>query len=467
MTARRRAPAVSMSERINALLDLDEVFELGKLIPEGAPCGRPRIFPSYMYDLYAGLISVFTSSSRVETELGSGDLWDRICAAVQARFPTEPSMWLPPHTPMRRCHYSYLRNRYLAEDKILQELSAAFSAASAGRAQQLGLCDPEGAGSLTHPSLERLLYADGKVVTPLYKAKPGTLHVDTATGEIREKRSDPDAHLHVTGSGEMAYGNKFVLMSIRLAAPHSRIVLGVASVPTVGGEVAVAMETLRYLAPLVPGAQGLLYDGAMHGVHMRVVLSDFGIIPVVPVTALSGGRRQRKPRVEKVVRVEAQVVSTPAGTETLQLYSCMGAIGLGELDECGEVVFRRLERVKVRRLANKGGTYRWYVEYLLPADKGGGVVRVRIDTTAEDDARRFNRSEHVRAIPTDDPDWARLYSRRSDAESINRALDDTLWLRRAHAKGRHRQLFELIGFALMTNAIAVARHGQSALSRAG
>ncbi|MGI8686289.1 MAG: hypothetical protein ACR2MO_14575 [Acidimicrobiales bacterium] len=144
----------------------------------------------------------------------------------------------------------------------------------------------------------------------------------------------------------------------------------------------------------------------------------------------------------------------------------LNTIGLGETDELGEVVFCRLDRVQVRRRANRDGTYRFYVDYRLPPEKGGGIVRVRLDTTDEDTARKLNRTEYVRAIPTDDDDWARLYPRRSDAESINRALDDTLWLRRAHSKGRKRQLFELMGFALMTNALAVYRHGRSALARA-
>ena len=266
----------------------------------------------------------------------------------------------------------------------------------------------------------------------------------------------------------MAYGNKFVLVNARKPEPHARIILDVSSVPDPGGEAAVALDALRSVAPLLPGAQGVLYDGAFRGTHNRVVLADLGLLPIVPVTAKSGGKRLRKPREERLVLIEAQVVSTPAGSEKVQLFAQMGAIGLGELDETGEVVFRRLERVAVKRRVNRGnGRYRWYVEYRLPADKGGGIARVRLDTTTQDDARKLNRSEYVRGIPTDDPDWFRLYPRRSDAESINRALDDTLWLRRAHSKGRVRQLFELMGFALMTNALAVYRHGKGALSRTG
>lgn len=467
MTARRRAPAVPRSEYVAAILGLDDIFELGQLVPEQPSYGRPRIFPGYMYVLYAVLMSVYQSSRKVEAELTSEATWEFICSEVRKRFPTDPSMWLKPSRPMRRYHYSYLRNRYLVDDLVLPDLLDRLRRLATEHAKELGMCDPGGDGSLTHPSLDRVLYADGKVVTPLYKAKPGTTRVDRATGEIREVRSDPDAHLHITGSGEMAYGNKFVLVNCRLPEPHARIILDVRSVPTPGGEAAEALESLRHVAPLLPGAQGVLYDGAFRGVHNQVLLSELGLVPIVPVTAKSGGKRVRKEREERVVRIEAQVVQTPKSSETLQLYARMGAIGLGELDENGDVVFRRLERVKVRRSPNRDGTCRFYVEYRLPPDKGGGILRVRLDTTAEDKARKLNRSEHLRAIPTDDADWARLYPRRSDAESINRALDDTLWLRRAHSKGRLRQLFELIGFALMTNALAVYRHGRSALSRAG
>lgn len=467
MTARRRAAAVSRSEYVAALLHAGDIFELGERVPEQAECGRPRMFPGYMYILYCALLSVHQSSRKVEAELGTEATWSFICAEVRKRFPGDPSMWLNPNKPMRRYHYDYMRDAHLVDDLVLPELLARFRELATEHASDLGMCDPNGAGSLTHPALERVLYADGKVVTPLYKAKPGTMRVDTATGEIREARSDPDAHLHVTGSGEMVYGNKFVLVNCRLPDPHSRVIVEVRSVPEVGGEAAEALESLRLVAPLLPGAQGVLYDGAFRGKHNQVMLHELGLIPIVPVTAKSGGKRQRKPREERTVRVEQREIQTPSGTETIQLYTCMGAVGLGEVDECGEIVFRRLESAKVIRRENRDGTYRWYAGYRLPDEMGGEVILVRLDTTDDDVVRKFNRTEHLRAIPTDDPDWTRLYPRRSDAESINRALDDTLWLRRAHSKGRRRQLFELMGFALMTNALAVYRHGRSDLARAG
>jgi hypothetical protein len=88
----------------------------------------------------------------------------------------------------------------------------------------------------------------------------------------------------------------------------------------------------------------------------------------------------------------------------------------------------------------------------------GGTVTVRLDTTEQDKARKLNRSENVRQIPGNDPDFARVYKRRSDIESINRALDDTLWLGRAHSRGAQRQLVNLVGFAIMTNSLALFLH---------
>lgn len=67
--------------------------------------------------------------------------------------------------------------------------------------------------------------------------------------------------------------------------------------------------------------------------------------------------------------------------------------------------------------------------------------------TPDDAARKFNRTENVRAIPCSDPDFARLYPRRNDSESINRNLEDTLWLGRAHSIGHARQLLNLLGYA--------------------
>jgi len=70
----------------------------------------------------------------------------------------------------------------------------------------MGLLDPEGAGSFTHPDRSRMLHADGKVLTGLYRAKPGDVRPDDAAGRLVRARSELDAALHYEGDGEPVWG---------------------------------------------------------------------------------------------------------------------------------------------------------------------------------------------------------------------------------------------------------------------
>lgn len=131
---------------------------------------------------------------------------------------------------------------------------------------------------------------------------------------------------------------------------------------------------------------------------------------------------------------------------------------MGAGREAGEVVPIKLCTTKIFKRKNADGTYRWYRNFEVPAGAGGGAIRcIRFDTTDEDRARGFNRTEHLRPIPPGHPDYERLYGRRADIESINRALDDSMWLGRAHSLGHARQLVDLLGYALAVNSVALPR----------
>ena len=86
----------------------------------------------------------------------------------------------------------------------------------------------------------------------------------------------------------------------------------------------------------------------------------------------------------------------------------------------------------------------------------------RLHVNEEDVVRKFNRTENVRVIPPSDPDFKALYARRNDAESINRSIDDSMWLSRAHSVGHARQHLNLIGYALMVNSLALLEQRQRA-----
>ena len=164
-------------------------------------------------------------------------------------------------------------------------------------------------------------------------------------------------------------------------------------------------------------------------------------------------------RREKTVHVEDKEIRLPDGsTLTVRLFSEAGAIGTMRPTEAGELQFTPLVRKRTHRMKAGTGLYRWYNDFRLPEHLGGGQITVRLHQNDDDRKRRFNRTENVRPIPPADPDFPRLYGRRNDSESLNRALEDTLFLGRAHSLGWRRQQVEMLGWALMVNAMTMARH---------
>ena len=450
---------VSSLEQVEAILRNPAVYELAKLIPDAMPerGGRRRAYPGYMLIVWEALISVFRSSRRVEAELAHPLVWSLVRRVVREMLPRDMSQWLP-EAPMRRHHYLYGRDHLLLPIRgLLRDQLEAIASEQA--VSELGLCHPNGPGSLTHPDLSRMLHADGKVVTPLWRAKPAKRRADRRTGEMRSRRVEDDAALHITGSGEPAWGTKHVLVATRGTGVHERMIVSVAPVEEVGNEAQVALACIARLAPHLPGAQGVIYDGAFRGVHILELLHQRGLLPVVPVQAESGGRRTRRRRTERTVLVGPGSIRRPDHTvKDCMLYARAGALCLAELDADGNPFTIPLARTRIQPRRNADGTWRWYGLYTVPLTAGGGTIRVRLDTTREDRKRRFNRCEYLRPIPPRDPDFARLYPRRFDAESINRALDDSSWLGRAHSVGRDRQLLNLIGYALSVNSLALHRH---------
>ncbi len=452
---------VSALDRLEAIVSNDELYAMADAVPAPDPTlgGRPRMYPVFMWLLFDALLSVWGSARQVEAEFAHPIVWNRLRQLIQQRFPDEPDVWLPAK-PMRRWHYLYGRSRWLTDPTVLATLRDIHRTSAIAQAGELNLLNPDGPGSWTHPHLSRLIYADGKVVTPLFKFKPTSRVVDRRTGEVRRPRFERDAGLHFEGTGETAWGTKWVIVAVRSTDVHGRIILDVDWVPTPGGEAQTATDSIVDIAAEAPGLQGVIYDTALRGVHHQRMLRELGILTINKVAAAegTGPKRKGRRRVEKSAFVEQRKIELDDGTTiTVDLFAKAGAIGIGALDETGEMIFTPLPRVRTSRAADKVGTFRWYNHYRMPEHLGGGVITVRLHGNDDDAKRRFNRTENVRPIPSSDPDFADLYKRRNDAESINRALDDTLWLRRAHSVGHRRQHLNMLTHALGVNSIALAR----------
>lgn len=248
-----------------------------------------------------------------------------------------------------------------------------------------------------------------------------------------------------------------MISACRTAEINERIILDVDWVPQKGGEARVAMQSFSTIAPNLPGVQGVVYDTALRGVHHQQLLHEIGWLPVNKVQAsevVAIDKKLRK-RTEKVMHLEDRVIDGRA----VKLFAKGGAVGIAEFNDAGKSSFVELKRLRTIRRANKNGTFSWYNELALPA---GGTIMVRLDQSEEDTARKLNRTENARPIPPSDPDFARLYSRRSDIESINRGVEDSLYINRAHSKGHKRQLVNLLGYAIMVNGLALLLHHERA-----
>lgn len=179
MTAERARGASSLA-RIDAILANPELYALADAIPEPETAlgGRPRHFPAVAALLFETLISVYGSARQVEAEMSHPLVWTLIRKGLQrhGKIDVGPK-------PMRRHHYLYLRNTQLTDPAVLARLHDIHRDFAATQAREVDVVDPEGPGSWTHPDRSRLIYGDGKVITPLFRTRPGDTRLDKATGE--------------------------------------------------------------------------------------------------------------------------------------------------------------------------------------------------------------------------------------------------------------------------------------------
>ena len=83
----------------------------------------------------------------------------------------------------------------------------------------MGMFDPD-VGTMTRPAVQNLLTGDGTVTRPRYKAKLGDRHLNVETGELEQRRYDPDAADYTSwdpdsGKNMVVRGIKFGLIFVR------------------------------------------------------------------------------------------------------------------------------------------------------------------------------------------------------------------------------------------------------------
>ena len=288
-----------------------------------------------------------------------------------------------------------------------------------------------------------MLYADGKVVTPLFRAQPGDTRVDKTTGEIRPVRAEPDAGLHFEGTGETAWGTKFVLVAVRTdrrpRPDHPRRRLGPHPRRRSRDRHGLLHPTSHRCAPARKASSTTPPSAAS---TTRRLLRDLGLAPRQP------GHRRRRPaprqprrkdgrRVEKTTHVEDRDHHAPRRHRPRRshLYARGGAIGIGDARPTPATCTSPSSPAS----APTATPTRTAVPLVqrLPAPRPPRR-RHHHRPAPRQRRRRAPEVQPHRERPAHPADRPRLHrASTGDAttpRSINRALDDTLWLRRAHSR---------------------------------
>jgi hypothetical protein len=467
--ARTADLGVSDLERVEAVFTNPDLYRLadGVTVRDPTKGGRPRTYPDYLVEAFGSLRSVYKSARAAATALHGPLLWDHIRAIVKSQCSDDPSKWLPETPPSRSWYVK--RKKDLANDG-LDQLRANFTTSGIATAEELGLLDAEGPGTKSHPDASRLIHHDGKAIKQMFNGAPGDTRrvqvTDPDTGEItvqeRPVRADPDAKVHFSGDNRQVHGCKFWHAEVRGDEPFTRVVLTVDHVPSEKGkrnsEADIAVENLLALASRVPGAHGAISDTALRGTHLNVLQRATGWIVMNPVTAEAVDEKTGE-RTEKERYLRTETFTYDDETADVEIWTVGGRLCQVVYADDGTRVLQPLRRTASPTRKNRDGSYRTYVECEVPDPRGMGS-RTIMEATYDrpEDADRFARAENVRQVPPGDPDYERVKGRRSDAESMNRQIDDDLYLRRAVSIGAKGQLFDLICHAFVINSVARARH---------
>lgn len=462
-------------DRIRAVLRHRALYEIGAELQPAHGVGRRPQHPAYLLLIYATLARVLRSGIRVETDFLHGDLWDFVVHESRATLRRE-GLDLPPpgKNPPAWHHWRRLRDDHLATDEGIAAVQRLHLPRAVDLARRIGLLDPRGQGSLTHPSHLRAIYGDGTIVRPIYAPPKKVLvedengqtlvkFVDPHTGELIDhpgRRYDPDVALHQGHAGP-ALGHGYVGWHTRGTGTYQRVMLHLGYVDHPGGEAGTAIQLLRDIHRVAGnGIEVVIYDGAFRGTHIDEVMTKFGyqVIAKQPTFTdkdLVTASIVKGPDGRRVPTIPLGVVTHEPTTGPCHhtLAAVNGAVVEIDLDDTGDPVVRSTpQRTAVKRARRADGRYYFNVGYRIDCPRGTFETWLSPHAKNPGDPR----PEALRIFPDGDPDTLRLRGLRSDAESVHSVFKRTLITERAMSLGWRRGLIDYFAFAWYSNALAEA-----------
>ena len=467
--------------RIRAVLRHRALYEIGGELDIRADVGRPRIQPPYVLCIFGTLARVAKSTVRVETDLQDPDLWAIVRSEMIATIQREHlDLPLPSHTAPGWHHWRRFRDEHLATDTGLARLSGLHIPRAVTLARSIGLIDPRGTGTLTHPSSARSVYGDGTIVRPLYRPpdavrtvnNDGTVliqYADPATGELiaaPRHRYDPDTAEHHGHSGSVQ-GHGYVAWHVRGPGMYQRVILALDHIPHPGQEAATAVRLLADLHRAArDGIQVVVYDGALRGVHIDEIMNRFGYLVISNQPEYSDADLATAAIVKTIngraPSIPLRTFHHPApigGTCAHTLAAVNGRAADIDLDERGDPVVRSfLARGAVKRAHRRDGRYHINIGYRLTCKGETHDVWLSPHAAKPGDPR----PENLRVFPDGDPETLQIRGLRNDSESVHSQFKRTLITDRAMALGWRRGLIDYYCFAWYNNALTEARSRSAA-----
>jgi hypothetical protein len=244
----------------------------------------------------------------------------------------------------------------------------------------------------------------------------------TASGELQQRRHDPDAAYYNVGGEEFyVYGTLFVDAAAtqrllqRVRSPRGPVLLEPARR---GRRQAVAMEIVADLKGRLPGLRIWAGDKAYHGQEIQAAYDGGGgVLAVVPSYDKTGKSTER------VLLEEPTFVLRDGTKVSIPVFAYHAGPHVEVVAPGNKKVLVPCDLTKWDPQQNRDGSPRIYGEIELPdspliaRNLRGARSRIRYDTTADDRKRKLNRPELLRPHPMHTSEYDRLYPARELIES--------------------------------------------------
>lgn len=270
----------TVAQRVQDCLDYPLLYEMAGLLPPPANVGCPREYLAIVYMLLAALTPVTKSKRSAVGLMASPREWRSVRAHIRRHLGRRAAAVLPLNAPSRNQFQDAVDKLLVPSSDALEE---AFRSYAARQALEQGLFPSSVPKVWSRPERRQLLVGDAMVPRAISKARKSET-VDESTGVLRNHRVDPAARVYYE-NGEKAKrevrGTKWFFTSGRSDGYWTRVILSFAYVA--GGEyedeAAVAVRQFTMLKDVLPDCMGIVYDGALRGVH-RDALARRGMLAI-------------------------------------------------------------------------------------------------------------------------------------------------------------------------------------------